>query len=53
MISEVGLEAQGGAPPDKSKQMVLVKIVERQLVLHRSNIALTKSFAAHSATSDW
>lgn len=53
MIGEVGLETEGGAPTDKAKQMVLVKIMERQLVLHRSNITLTKSFAAHSTTSDW
>lgn len=53
MIGEVGLETERGAPNDKAKQMVLVKIIERQLVLHRSNITLTKSFAAHNSTSDW
>lgn len=53
MIGEAGLEAEGGTPTDKAKQMVLVKIMERQLVLHRSNITLTKSFAVRSTTFDW
>lgn len=40
MIGEVGLETEGGAPTDKAKQMVLVKIMERQLVLYWSDITL-------------
>lgn len=40
MIGEMGLETEGGAPTDKAKQMVLVKIMERQLVLYWSDITL-------------